>query len=338
MVIHCTNCKAKFKIPDSKIKKDETKVRCAKCGQIFVAKIGENAFAEDEQVNKPEAVTKPIKDKPSVEKNVAFSEEALFGSEDLMFDEDTQAKKAPSSAGEKDSESAISEMASELEKHIQEEQGPVVKKEEDSNNNATNIQPTREDVKKEKQDKIPKKKLAGPKTQRVNDGLSRKWIAILYPVVIVGTLITGLVLAGLSPSLKNVSLVLEGTPDVLKKGINVIEAKSELLKTASGFELFAIQGELYNNAEKIARDVVLEGELFTGANRFIVKEKFDCCVSISRLALREISDIKSLLSSSDFEKVSEIPSYSSLKFTLVYPKPEEPVNAFRINILNDEKK
>jgi len=349
MIIQCTNCKAKFRISDSKLKGDSIKARCAKCEQIFVAKVGENAFKDiqvkirkpgldpsifDEKTPPPEDFQES-KDFPlfdTAELSVGDITSTSIPSSDSPSERKKEAMPVLPLVEESSQEKAPEEFPdtntanlprSSLEEPLEGEVPPSIQMKEISSTRALA--------------KIELKKIQTIKgvTRSRGDYTPKKWFSLVYPLIIALSLSGGLLLTGLNFPFKNLSLLEAKVPKSIKKGLTLIELDSDYVPTAAGFSVFVINGKLYNNSSLPRAKIIVEGQLYSDGNIFLSKEKFSCCTNFSKLSVHEISSMDSLLLMYKKDQVEELKPFTSLPFTLVFKKPEEPVKSFIINILDE---
>ncbi len=110
MIIQCSQCNKKFRLDDSKVKERGVKVRCSKCGNIFIVKPSpkkldvekpvekqiveekpkEEKLPESETIKKIEEEKPVIEKEPQIDKEVEkepfFEEKPLFKEEEFKID------------------------------------------------------------------------------------------------------------------------------------------------------------------------------------------------------------------------------------------------------------
>ncbi len=367
MIIQCTHCKAKFRIPDSKAKKDEIKARCAKCEQIFVAHKGKNAFPENNKTGPEEAeksgidsITKNIEEELSASDVSASGEEEDFSFSDSDFGLDSEGN----IQGSDDSIAITGNTQDQIEEQAKPAQGDTHQKlkeevseelikaetmantqalpesemsEEDVNNKSVTYREVSENgkaVAKIQLKKIPIAGLSGKTRVQKKEWIPGKWIYLLYPLVVFIAAFSGFIAAGININFKNLELLQSKVSHTMSGDFLVTDISSENIQTVSGEDLYTISGWIFNNTAENVGKVVLEAELYSKERRFIMKEKFPCCVNLSKMSIHELSVSDSFEPLYTEDKVVNLESYKKLPFTLIFKKPEEAVESFRINIIN----
>ena len=326
MVIQCTNCKAKFRVPDSKIKKDQTKVRCAKCEQIFVAKIGENVFSEE--ARKPKASERVPEPPPN-----DLPEAPIFKESELSFSQESSIKdliqeELKGSGDEKSSRA--DEFPDPDTANLPKEQLEEMKESGDDSAMGSSMEVPI--------GRIELKKMPAGGRQQARRGKEynfKKSVYSLYPLVLCLAFIAGLFMVGLTFPFKDTVLLGSSVPGSIKPGLTITKIQSETVSTVSGDTFFVIRGDIFNNSNKPKAKINLQGELYSTNNLFIVKEQFPCCLGFSKETLHEISNLDSFILMYKKDQIEELKPYQRLPFTLVFKKPDEFVKSFRVNILNE---
>jgi len=346
MIIQCTSCKARFKIPDGKMQKEEMKARCAKCGQIFSAKAGVNAFTESQEPAL-ESVTVEVADRleavaePPVKKEVndIFDEPALFDAGELSIDT-VEPPASPEPPKPKPPEIQPGEGETEI-KATKDNGFPESDTERIGKDIALALdgKPTFGDVKKEpaksevKPQMVPEKAAKTKIIKKEPMGLFQ--ISLLYFATVLVSLILGLLFMGLKFPFKDLSLLYSSVPDSIKPGLTITGIGSDYVRTFAGEPLFVINGKAFNNSERTLKGIKFEAELYSKGKRFIKKEKFPCCLSLSRKVLHDIKDLNSVQLIYERDRVDEVRPYQKLPFTLVFKKPQDRIESLRVNILDE---
>lgn len=365
MIIQCTHCKARFKISDDKASKEEIKARCAKCEQIFIARMGVNAFPGDEisrAGNGGEAEPKIDRNQPQiplVKKQGSGPEESsdapMFNEGELGIKEQPEQKQESSlqdivmgqDAGSQAEDLPDPDTQQKVDPSIE---SPIEKveeqKEEDekheesalSETQALEKSPGSEDSNSVAVAKIKLKKV--PAISRKTSVRRReydppKYLLGLYPAVLIVATLIGLVAAGIPFPFKKIGLLFGHHPGITSKSINISDISSDNVRSVSGNDYFVINGVVFNNSGEEIKDLTMEAELYSNNNRFIVKKRFPCCVNLDRTAIYEIGgpqDIEDLFKK---ELLKAPRKDASEPFTLLFKKPDETIESFRINILNE---
>jgi len=347
MIIQCTHCKAKFQIADDKFaQKDEIKARCAKCEQIFPAKIGQNAFPgnipDDAGKDSFDSLLTDDKHEPAekVSKDEALSESIFNGVE---VDESQKSD---------DSSTPLSDLAEELSQETEMKEGaPQEFPDSDTAAKPVDVKPpdaqTEHLAPKIKGEvsngkfvaKIPLKKVVAvtvnkTRVQKRAPTISNKFY-FLYPVIIIAAILVGLMLVGVKLSFNNILILKSKAPSKIKNAPIIFDYDSETLKTTSGATLLVISGIIYNNSSKEIKNAFVESELYDDGSKLITKDKFPCCLKIQKSDLYEIENMDAIKGVYKKELLSSLKPYEKSPFTSIFKNPEEAVVSFRINVLNE---
>jgi predicted Zn finger-like uncharacterized protein len=332
MIIQCEKCRTKFSLNESLIKKEGSKVKCSRCGNVFVAFPPEETFSE-------EAETIPVK-KEDLDTTMALDSPPVLAGE-------------PGETGEKDQDVDFADVFEEsmegLEKFeaMSPEDLQGLLKEESAvkpSDEAVTKEEVPPAVPEEREKKEPEEIVEGPPIVPAPKKSSRSPLLLIILVILLALIGGGIAIFFWAPDLipDSMSFLKPVEKQVaIDSGIRRLKfpsVKGSFVDSQNSGRLFVIQGTIKNNYPKSRSFILIKGIILDDGGR-PVKMKMAYAGNafkedeIKLMALEEINKAIKNRPGKGNKNINIAPG-ATVPFTIVFENLPENLGEFSVEAVS----